>query len=185
MLRSLTFMKTKHTTETILDAVEQQLRRFHLDYLRLPHEPVISFEFELQGVTWDVRAFVTESLPTLHVVAASPVVVRPACRQQVTRLLDGINARANFGCFFLSEDEEDAHVTLRNTLPVLPGADLAAASHFAISVCGSAFHQLGASLAAASLVAMDPAAFLRELDEDSEPDAPGESPDRQGVVGLN
>jgi hypothetical protein len=182
-------MYTPLQPESILRAVEEQLSRFHLESQRGPERATVSFEYESDGVSWEAYAYVTEDVPCLQFVAISPVVIRPVHRTQVGHLVEGINARANHGCLFFCGENDD-HVAIRLTVPLLTGTDFGSAARFGISVCGNAFTQLGATLAAAALVPVNTSDFFKSFDSaDGNSESENQNLAQQGLasrrVGLN
>lgn len=134
----------------LFTAVENLLHQCDLNFEDMGDGQTVRFGVNLGSVTWTIHMIVDEQQPSLSVVGISDVLVPASNKEAMRGILNYINAQATFGCFFLGGEDEDL-ITLRLSVPALPGSSEGAVVDFGLSLCAKAVGQLSEPLAVCSL----------------------------------
>lgn len=137
-------------THPLFTAAENLLHQYDLNFEDMGDGQTLRFGLNLGSVTWTIHIIVDDQQPSLSVVGISDVLMPASNKEAMRGILNYINARATFGCFFLGDEDEDL-ITLRLSVPALPGASEGAVVDFGLSVCVKAIKQLSEPLAVCSL----------------------------------
>lgn len=159
-------MTTIHT-HPLLTAVEKLLHSHDMEFERDDERLALQFGISADGITWMIHAVVNPDLPTLSFFAISQITVPKSHRSFISPILNEINQRASFGCFFLGGDEAE-FVTMRVSLPALLGIDEKTMADFCLSICARAFKELSSPLAVAAISGVTCEEFFAKIDQRSD-----------------